>query len=161
MTDSELLDRRVEQLVVSTVHRELTRLERQRAGQAAQFTTEALTEEERAALIEHSAGNANLTTSVLMVELRIVRDRLSQSTMANDALRSEVAMRRAEIEAMTKKLGQQKSQLEAYNANCIRLVQERDLARQDVLVERKFVGEARREREHWHNAYNELAKATA
>lgn len=177
MTDNELLDRRIEQLVVDTVQREMTRQRCEYKARAERA--------EMAQVAESRAGKAPVATGVrfdqtsdetLEQHIQVVRDTgESISGLTEAVLLESLSRAQARAGALARDLQQLHSahcelksrhqtqsntlqrkckQLQESMTQGARLVNERDQARRELQAERGAHDNLRA-------AYNELAKATA
>jgi hypothetical protein len=131
MTDNELLDRRIEQLVVDTVRRELRHRDEQQE-RVSEYTT---------------YDTPGLTVAVLQSELRRSNERAGQLARDLRQLHTAHCELKSCHDTQSNTLQRKVKQLTDMQLTVTRLVVERDTALHELKVLR--------------NAYTELAKATA
>jgi uncharacterized coiled-coil DUF342 family protein len=175
MTDSELLDRRIEQLVVDTVKRELRKggiggavqavqgLDTQGLARGIRFdqTSDETLEQHIKVVQETGQTVAGLTESVLLESLRRANARAGEYARELSKLSADNQSADAQVVRMAGRITRLVKQLDEAQKIGARLVDERDQAQRKADTMQSDLDSARADATRWHRAYNELAKETA
>lgn len=158
MTENELLDRRIEQLVVDTVKRELRKLP---TGIRFEDTSDETLSQHIRVVQETGESIAGLTESVLLESLRRANALAGEYARDLSKLGREHKELKSRCETHANAMQRKNGRIDQLMRDCSRIIDERDAAKRKADTMQADLDSARADASRWYQAYNELAKATA